>query len=68
VSFDLIFRCVLCHLSPNLVVMPTNGNDSEEMLIMNHEAIVRAEVDYRQRRFQDEAKADRVAKRARQPK
>jgi hypothetical protein len=48
--------------------MPTNGNDSEEMLIMNHEAIVRAEVDYRQRRFQDEAKADRVAKQVRKTK
>jgi hypothetical protein len=35
---------------------------------MNHEAVLQAEVDYRQRRFQDEAKADRVAKRARQPK
>jgi len=29
---------------------------------MNHEAILRAEVDYRQRRFMDEAEADRVAK------
>jgi hypothetical protein len=38
------------------------------MLIMNHEAILRAEVDYRQRRFQDEADADRVAKQARKAK
>jgi hypothetical protein len=32
------------------------------MLIMNHEAVLRTEVDYRQRRFMDEAEADRVAK------
>ena len=41
--------------------MPTNGNHSEEMLIMNQEAVLRAEVDYRQRRFLDEAEADRLA-------
>ena len=48
--------------------MPTNGNDSEEMLIMNHEAAMWAEVDYRQRRFLDEAEADRVAKQVRKAK
>jgi len=56
------------HLSTNLVVMPTYGSDSEEQLIMNHEAVLRAEVDYRQRRFADEAKADRVAKQVRKAK
>jgi len=48
--------------------MPTNGNHNEEMLIMTHEAILRAEVDYRQRRFMDEAEADRVAKQVRKAK
>jgi len=32
---------------------------------MNHSAVLQAEVDYRQRRFADEATADRVAKQAR---
>jgi hypothetical protein len=45
-----------------------NGDDTEEMLIMNHEAVLRAEVDYRQRRFLDEAEADRVAKQVRNAK
>jgi hypothetical protein len=45
-----------------------HGNHSEEMLIMNHEAVLRAEVDYRQRRFLDEAEADRVAKQVRKTK
>ena len=35
---------------------------------MNHEAILRVEVDYRQRRFLDEADADRVAKQIRKAK
>jgi hypothetical protein len=35
---------------------------------MNHEAVLRAEADYRQRRFLDEAKADRVARQARNSK
>lgn len=35
---------------------------------MNHEAILRVEVDYRQRRYRDEAKADRVAKQVRKAK
>jgi hypothetical protein len=48
--------------------MPTNGNHNEEMLIMNHEAVLRAEVAYRQRRFLDEAEADRVAKQVRKAK
>jgi hypothetical protein len=48
--------------------MPNNGNNSEERLIMNHEAVLRAEVDYRQRRFLDEAKADRIAKQVRKAK
>ncbi len=47
---------------------PSNGDDTKEMLIMNHEAVLRAEVDYRQRRFLDEAKADRVAKQVRKAK
>jgi hypothetical protein len=38
------------------------------MLIMNHEAILRAEVDYRQRRFLSDADADRVAKQVRKAK
>jgi hypothetical protein len=38
------------------------------MLNMNHEAVLRAEVDYRQRRFLDEAQADRVAKQVRKAK
>jgi hypothetical protein len=35
------------------------------MLIMNHEAVLRAEVDYQQRRFLGEAEADRLAKQVR---
>jgi hypothetical protein len=35
---------------------------------MNHEAALWAEADYRQRRFLDEAKADRVAKQVRNSK
>jgi hypothetical protein len=38
------------------LMSPSNGDHTEEMLIMNHEVVLRAEVDYRQRRF-DEAKA-----------
>jgi hypothetical protein len=48
--------------------MPANGNDSEERLIMNHEAVLRAEVDYRQRRFLDEAESDRIAEQVRRTK
>ena len=33
---------------------------------MNHQAVLQAEVDYRQRRFVDDAKADRIAKQARE--
>ena len=65
---DLIFRCPGRDLSTSLGVKPSNGDDTEEMLIMNHEAVLRAEVDYRQRRFLDEAEADRVAKQVRNAK
>jgi len=56
------------HLSTNLDVKPSNGDDNKEMLVMNHEAILRVEADYRQRRFLDEAYADRAAQQARKAK
>jgi hypothetical protein len=49
-------------------VKPISGDDTKEMLNMNHEAVLRVEVDYRQRRFLDEAEADRVAKQVRNAK
>lgn len=64
-SFDLIVGCAGRHLSTNVVVEPINSDDIEGMLIMNHEAVLRVEVDYRQRRFLEEAEADRVAKQVR---
>lgn len=59
-----MFRCARRHLSTSLDVKPING-DTEEMLIMDREAVLRVEVDYRQSRFIDEAEADRVAKQVR---
>jgi hypothetical protein len=54
------------HLRTSLVVTPTNGNDSKEMLIMNHEAVLQAEMEFHRQRLLEEAEADRVAKQVRE--